>query len=471
MPDLADPNERLLERASKGDRRAFASIFERYHQRLYRYCAAIVGDPEDARDALQNTMVSVLAALPGEQRKIELEPWLYRIAHNEAIEVVRRRRPHADVDSMELVGTPGADASLESRERLRQLVSDLRELPERQRGALVMRELGGLSFDQIGEAFETSARTVRQTVYEARVSLQDMEGGRAMPCAEVRQRLSDGDRRIIRRRDVRAHLRHCARCRDFEQAIARRREGLAAIAPLPALVAGGVLQSLLGGGAGAAAGHGAGAAGAGAIGKAVGGSVLAKTVATGAIVAAIGVAAADRSGLIHVLPGEGGSGSTPAKSGAPGTPGGARTTSPGGGATPAAGRAGVAGSAAALRHRARTAGSGPGSAAGANSGGAHGHQGVPPAGSKARGAGAANAHGANPHANEHAATKFNNGHSGGQGKSEEHSPQHGAPAAPKAPSHQEPKPKPTPPEKAPSASGEAPDPPARGSGKSGELAE
>ena len=85
-------DERLARRAVGGDERAFAAIFRRYHQPLYRYCLAIVGDPEDAQDALQNTMIKVLRALPGEEREIELKPWLYRIAHNESIDLLRRRR-------------------------------------------------------------------------------------------------------------------------------------------------------------------------------------------------------------------------------------------------------------------------------------------------------------------------------------------------------------------------------------------
>jgi len=458
MPGLADPNERLVERASKGDRRAFASIFERYHQRLYRYCAAIVGDPEDAREALQNTMVRVLGALPGERRKIELEPWLYRIAHNEAIEVVRRRRQQADVDALELAGEAGADASLESRERLRQLILDLRELPERQRGALVMRELGGLGFEQIGEALDTSARVARQTVYEARVSLQDMEGGRTMPCDEVRRKLSDGDRRLIRRRDVRAHLRQCARCRDFEQAIRERREGLAAIAPLPALAAGGLLQSLLGAAGGGAAGQGAagaGAAGAGALGKAAGASVLTKALATGAVVAALGVAAADRSGVIQVLPGDGGSGAAPAGSGAPAPAAGANASSPPGGEAPASVKARAREAAAAAR-RGAASGSGRNSAVaakGAKPGSGHGQH-AAQAASNAQGAGAANAHGANPHANEHAGTRFNSGRSEGQGKPEG-APAHPPPPPPHSPPPHEPPPKPTPAAKAPPAGAEA----------------
>src|SRR4051794_3170878 len=99
-------DDRLLRRAAAGDERAFAAIFGRYHQPLYRFCLAIAGDPQDAQDALQNTMVKILRALPGEERRIELKPWLYRIAHNESIEVLRRRRPTVELDSELASRTP-----------------------------------------------------------------------------------------------------------------------------------------------------------------------------------------------------------------------------------------------------------------------------------------------------------------------------------------------------------------------------
>src|SRR5215218_1862965 len=92
-------DERLTRRAVGGDERAFVAIFRRYHQPLYRFSLAIVGNPEDAQDALQNTMAKVLRALPGEQRKIELKPWLYRIAHNESIDLLRRRRETRQLDA------------------------------------------------------------------------------------------------------------------------------------------------------------------------------------------------------------------------------------------------------------------------------------------------------------------------------------------------------------------------------------
>jgi len=304
--------------------RSFESAYRRYHQSLYRYCFSILGNAEDAQDALQNAMLKAMRALEGEQREIKLKPWLYRIAHNESIELLRKRRDEARIDP-ELVASSGEPAEAAAqRERLRRLLGDLSELPDRQRAALVMRELGGLGFEQIGEAFGTSAAVARQTVYEARLSLRRLEAGREMSCEKVMQQLSDADGRVSRRRDIKAHLRSCRDCREFRDAIAGRRRDLAALAPLPAVASTGILQALLGG-AGGHAGAGAGltgSVGAGA-GKAVATSALVKSVATVAVVAAVGVTAADRGGLIDAgLPGgDGGAtttrGAAPAGAGVP----------------------------------------------------------------------------------------------------------------------------------------------------------
>lgn len=298
-------DERLTRRACGGDERAFAAIFRRYHQPLYRFCLAIVANPEDAQDALQNTMVKVMRALPGEERTIDLKPWLYRIAHNEAIDLLRRRRETRQLDVEQAAPGYGVAEDAATRERLRRLLTDLGELPERQREVLVMRELGGLGFGEIGAALDTTGAVARQTLYEARQSLRQMEEGREMGCDEVTRALSDGDGRVTRRRDVRAHLRSCAGCRAFREEIATRRRDLAAISPLPAAAVAGMVQGLVGG-SGASGGGGLATALGGGAAKTISASAAAKGVATVAVVAAVGVGAADRTGAIHLgLPGEG----------------------------------------------------------------------------------------------------------------------------------------------------------------------
>jgi RNA polymerase sigma factor (sigma-70 family) len=298
-------DERLTRRAVGGDEKAFAAIFRRYHQSLFRFSLAIVGNPDDASEALQNTMIKVLRALPGEERKIELKPWLYRITHNESIDLLRRRRETSRLDVEQVAPGYGLAEDAATRERLRRLLTDLKELPERQREVLVMRELAGLKFEEIGSALNTSGAVARQTLYEARQSLRQMEEGREMSCATVSKALSDGDGRVTRRRDVRAHLRSCAHCQAFREEIKSRQHDLAALSPLPALAAAGMLQGLVGGSHAAATGGSLATTLGGGAAKTIGASAAAKGVATAAVVAAIGVTAADRSGVIHLgLPGE-----------------------------------------------------------------------------------------------------------------------------------------------------------------------
>jgi len=273
-----------------------AAIFERHHQALQRYCYSIVGNSHDAADALQNTMIKALRALPGEARQLALRPWLYRIAHNESISLLRARRPESDLGAAAHISDAAATGALESREQLRSLTEDLSELTERQRGALLMRELGGLEFTEVAEAMGTSASAAKQSAYEARCALQAMVDGRAMDCETVRRTLSDGDRRMLRGMRVRGHLRACPGCSGFEAAMRRRPAQLTAlIPPLPAAAAAAMLHGILGGGS--TGGGGGLAAGLLGITKATAGSSLA--VKAGAAVA---VSATLAGGAIYAIP-------------------------------------------------------------------------------------------------------------------------------------------------------------------------
>lgn len=279
-------DDRLARRAGRGDRGAIGKIFERYRQELYRFCLGLMGNSQDAEDALQNTMVKVLRALPGEEREIALRPWLYRIARNEAIEIQRTRRETDDLDAQISDRRSDLAERAEQRERLEWLFRDLDELPERQRAALVMRELSGLDFADIGAALDTSGAVVRQSLYEARRNLEQMDFGRSLRCDAVARVLSDADGRTTRRRDIRAHLRDCSHCRRFQKGIGARREALAAISPLPVGAAATLGSSLSGGsgGSGVLASLGGGAA------KSVAMSGAFKAAATVAVVAAVGTA-------------------------------------------------------------------------------------------------------------------------------------------------------------------------------------
>ncbi len=258
-------DRRLAQNAADGEPRAFTAIYRRYHQELYRYCRSILGNHDDAQDAMQATMVKALRALPRQGGDVELKPWLFGIAHNEAIDLWRARLPVAALDSEHPDPQPAVENQAATRERLRELVHDLDDLPERQRASLVMRELNGLSYEEIGRAFAMRPATAKQTVYQARQALVQISEGRDMGCDPVRRALSAMDRRLLRSRRIRSHLRECESCCEFESAIVDRSTGLAILCPplaLPAAFAG--LQTALasvGGSAGATGTVGAAAGG------------------------------------------------------------------------------------------------------------------------------------------------------------------------------------------------------------------
>jgi RNA polymerase sigma factor (sigma-70 family) len=227
-------DERLAELASIGHEDAFATLYERYRIALARYCRSIVRDPQDAADALQNTMVSVLRAIQARRPAGPIRPWLYRIAHNESISIIRRRQPHEEL-STETPDRADTVRSLIEADRLEALLADLRSLPERQRGALVMRELGGLEYEDIGNALQTTGVAARKAVFEARVALHDLADARNADCMDIRRRISDGDGRALRGRAIRGHLTACAACTAFQQGLKERQGAFALIPAWPAV--------------------------------------------------------------------------------------------------------------------------------------------------------------------------------------------------------------------------------------------
>lgn len=294
-------DELLARYAARGSDRAFAAIYERYHQRLYRYCRSILRDDMDAQDALQSTFMGALSALRRSQRNAPLRPWLYKIAHNEAISLLRRRtRDAADELPVDTLGSPlSIEQEVVERAQWRTLVEDLGRLPDRLRGALLLRELSGLSHEEIGIALGTSTAGAKQAIFEARQALGEIEEGRAMSCEEVRRRISEGDRRVLRGRRVTAHLRECAACEAFAVAIPARRTQLNALTPALPPAAAAVLLSRSLRSASAHGGVGGSAAAAGISGKVISVALTWKALATG--VAIVATTAASAAGLVPGL--------------------------------------------------------------------------------------------------------------------------------------------------------------------------
>lgn len=301
LPQRLLSDERLLRMIAAGNAQAFGAVYSRYHAPLYAYCRSIVRDPDDARDALQNTMLKALAALNrGQDRELALKPWLFRIAHNESVSLLRKRRPSEPLTDAVTPPVAGVEGELAARERLSQLVADLQELPERQRSALIMREVNGLSYDEIAGALSIAPGAARQTVFEARSALQEYGEGREVACENIRRSISDGDGRAMRARRVRAHLRACNQCRDFQTTLTVRRRDLGLLAPG---LSGGAVFALLEGVLGAGIVGGGAAVGGGAVGGVglIGGTASTLMASSGAkSVVAIVAATAAGAGAVQL---------------------------------------------------------------------------------------------------------------------------------------------------------------------------
>ncbi len=165
------PDRRLVKLVREGYEAAFEEIVRRYRQPLDRFAAAIVGNRSE--DVTQDAFSKALLALRGAEAEIELRPWLYRIVRNTALNDLRDAPPLAEELGEAVAGGRSAAVEAERREEIAELMERLRALPEPQRAAIVMRELEGLSHEEIAAALGVSGGAARQAIHRARLALRD----------------------------------------------------------------------------------------------------------------------------------------------------------------------------------------------------------------------------------------------------------------------------------------------------------
>ena len=170
---LHESDEQLVALARSGSERAWTEIMRRYGRQLRAYCARFVG-PSRAEDAVQQAYLQAFLALrDGSRRDIVLRPWLYRIAHNCAIDVLRKGSPEYEQLDLEYDGVAQPPALFEQKEEIRGLITQMRGLPEAQRQALALRELEGRSYEEISAQLGHSGSGVRQLIFRARTALRN----------------------------------------------------------------------------------------------------------------------------------------------------------------------------------------------------------------------------------------------------------------------------------------------------------
>src|ERR687894_458868 len=234
--DGAASDHRLVASVRRGDDRAFEALYERYHRRIHAYVFGMVKDHQRAEDVTQEVFVSALRRMRATERPIAFNPWIYEIAKNACIDQFRRSKRAEEVsfdaddglapsDYTRLVSAePVPDAALVAKQELDHLCGAFGGLSEAHHQILVLRELEGLSYREIGERMGMSRPAVESTLFRARRRLCEEydELASGQRCLRIQGIISTASSGRLGARDTRRLARHVAHCQPC------RRQALAA---------------------------------------------------------------------------------------------------------------------------------------------------------------------------------------------------------------------------------------------------
>ena len=180
------PTEFSLAALRAGDQAEFARLVDAYSGSIYRLGLRILGNAQDAEDVLQNTFLSALMHLPGFEGRSSISTWLYRIAVNEALMLIRRKKPEVSIEDsqnadfdVELRPNEFVDWSalpedqLLSREGKKSLEDAIHLLPETLRMVFVLRDVEGLSIKETAQVLDLSETNVKTRLLRARLFLRE----------------------------------------------------------------------------------------------------------------------------------------------------------------------------------------------------------------------------------------------------------------------------------------------------------
>ena len=176
----ADIDSELVKRVQDGDKKAFDMLVTKYQQRIMNLISRFVRDQDEVMDISQEAFIKAYRALPNFRGDSAFYTWLYRIAINTAKNFLvsqGRRPPGSDIDSSDAEHYEGGDALRDSgsperlmfRDEIKTLIfKTIDELPEDLRTAIMLREIDGLSYEEIAESMDCPVGTVRSRIFRAR---------------------------------------------------------------------------------------------------------------------------------------------------------------------------------------------------------------------------------------------------------------------------------------------------------------
>lgn len=167
----ADVDGWLARAAAARDEGAFEQLVRRHTPALYAGALRATGSPELAQDVVQEAWLSAWLHLPGFRGQSTVRTWLVRIATTKALNAMRRRPPTAPLDTAPEPSSAGTEQEAERREVAAAVRAAVAALPVRQREAVVLRDLEGLSYEQVAAALGCSVASVKSALFRGRQSL------------------------------------------------------------------------------------------------------------------------------------------------------------------------------------------------------------------------------------------------------------------------------------------------------------
>ncbi len=189
VPGLPVSDEEMVKRVQQGNSEAFEELVRRYERKVYNITYRILGNEEDATEALQDTFLRAYRFLPKFGFKSSFYTWLYRIATNVSLTKLRRRKrmemvsldaplPDSEDLRFDVPDTGQTPEEVFAQKRLREKLDQaVRELPEEYRAVVILRDLEGLSNEEVGRILKLSVPAVKSRLHRARLALREKLSG------------------------------------------------------------------------------------------------------------------------------------------------------------------------------------------------------------------------------------------------------------------------------------------------------
>ena len=243
MAQPNNPDLQLVQKAVKGNRKAFATLFNKYFQSVYNFALTLSRDPALAEDLTQEAFIRAHANLERLGPPWNFRAWIFRLTRNYFIDLTRKDR---EVDPLEegqhvISPGPGPEKETMSRETVDRVQKTLGRMKVQHREILVLRELNDFSYAEIGEILDLSPSNVKVSLHRARAAFQESYGIHLLledptgDCKEVTELLHafhDNEELMDQEQFVKEHLKTCPECQERQKMLIAQSVALGAIIPV-----------------------------------------------------------------------------------------------------------------------------------------------------------------------------------------------------------------------------------------------